>query len=85
MLSKLFVRNIPFATTEEDLSNIFSNAGVVRSVKMPLDQETNRKRGFAFVEMQTAQDAARAIEHMNNSYVGDRQIVVEYAKERNAA
>ncbi len=85
MLNKLFVRNLPFALNETDLSNLFSAVGVVRSVKIPLDHETNRKRGFAFVEMQTAQEAARAIEHLHNSSVEGRQLYVEYAKDRSIA
>jgi RNA recognition motif-containing protein len=85
MSKKLFVRNLPFSLEEADLSTMFSEVGVVAGVKMPLDRETGRKRGFAFVEMSSAQDALRAIERLNSHYVSGREIFVELAQDRRAA
>lgn len=85
MTKTLYVRNFPFSMTEQDIHDLFARTGPVASVKVPVDRETGRVRGFAFVDMQTAQDAARASDHLNGTVVGGRQIVVEPARERFAA
>jgi RNA recognition motif-containing protein len=85
MTKRLFVRNFPFSMSEQALQELFARTGPVLSVKVPVDHETGRVRGFAFIDMQTAQDAARATEHLNGTLVGGRQLVVEAARERNVA
>ena len=62
MNRKLFVGNIPFQTSEDDLQTLFGQAGPVESVRVMRDNATGRARGFAFVEMQTEDGASAAIE-----------------------
>ena len=61
MASKLFVGNLPFTTTENDLQDYFGQVGQVLAVNIMQDRATGRSRGFAFVEMQSQDDAAKAI------------------------
>lgn len=82
MSRKLFVRNLPFSLSEEDLQAMFSTVGAVSSVKMPLDRETGRKRGIAFVEMENVEDAQSAIDKLHDYSVYGRRIGVELAKPR---
>jgi RNA recognition motif-containing protein len=80
----LFVSNFPFTTTEEDLGAIFTNHGLVKSVRIIVDRETGRSRGFAFVEFdqETAVDAA--IDSLNNSDFRGRRLIVSKARGRAA-
>jgi RNA recognition motif-containing protein len=81
--SKLFVGNIPFATTEAELRELFGHSGGrVTSVRVILDHETGRSKGYAFVEMSTSQEADKAIQELNNRSLGGRTIVVAEAKPR---
>jgi cold-inducible RNA-binding protein len=82
MTTKLFVGNIPFKLTEEDLERLFSESGKVVSVSMPLDRDTGRKRGFAFVEMGSEAEAEKAVEQLNGSNVDGRDLVVNPSKPR---
>jgi RNA recognition motif-containing protein len=82
MNTKLFVGNLPFALDEAGLRDIFSPSGAVVSVAIPIDRETGRKRGFAFVEMENSSDAEEAVKRLNGSTVGGRQIVVNPANPR---
>lgn len=82
MNTKLFVGNLPFALDEAGLRDIFSPSGNVVSVAIPIDRETGRKRGFAFVEMESPTDAEEAVKRLNGSNVGGRQIVVNPANPR---
>lgn len=77
---KLFVGSLPFETSEEDLKNLFSPHGAVTSTKIITDRETGRSRGFGFVEMPNDTEAKVAIEKMNGSSVGGRQIAVNEAR-----
>ena len=76
---KLYVGNIPFSTTEDELRAAFERHGNVDSVNVITDRETGRSRGFAFVEMSAADDAVRALD---GSDLGGRNLKVNEAKER---
>ena len=70
-MAKIYVGNLPFTTTDEELRTLFSQHGTVESVSLPTDRETGRPRGFAFVEMSQA-DASRAIQSLNGKDLGGR-------------
>jgi RNA recognition motif-containing protein len=79
MTKKLYVGNLPFQTSEDDLSDMFSQAGNVESVRIITDRDTGRSRGFGFVEM--ADDAAeKAIEQLNGTELGGRALTVNEAR-----
>lgn len=80
MPTKLFVGGIPFRTTEEELRQFFSPAGEVVSVFIPMDRETQRPRGFAFVEMVDDAAADKAISMFNDADMGGRKIAVNKAR-----
>jgi RNA recognition motif-containing protein len=81
--TKLFVGNIPFATTEADLRELFGRSGGhVTSVRVIMDHETGRSKGYAFVEMSNAQEADKAIQELNSHSIGGRTIVVAEARPR---
>ena len=80
MSKKLYVGNISFQTTSEDLVQAFSQYGTVTSAQVVTDRETGRSRGFAFVEM--ADGADQAIAAMNGAQVGGRTLTVNEAKPR---
>src|SRR4051812_49879166 len=77
---KLYVGNISFTTTNEDLAEAFGQHGTVTSAQVVTDRETGRSRGFAFVEMADGGDAAIAA--MNGALVGGRTLTVNEAKPR---
>ena len=77
---KLFVGNLPFTTGEAELQELFEQAGAIESVRVMRDQATGRARGFAFVEMQTEDDAQKAITQFNGTDMGGRQLVVNEAR-----
>lgn len=78
---KLYVGNIPFKASEDDLRDLFCQAGEVVSVKLIRDRETGRMRGFGFVEMSTQEAGNKAIEMFNGNEFMQRSIVVNTAKE----
>lgn len=78
---KLFVRNLSWSVTEDELYNLFAEAGDVLSVKIPTRREDGKPRGFAFVEMNTAEEAQRAIRQFNGTLLSDRDLVVDYQEE----
>jgi RNA recognition motif-containing protein len=80
MATKLYVGNLSFKTTGEDLRTYFSQAGTVESASVIEDRETGRSRGFGFVEMATAEDAAAAIEQFNGKELDGRSLTVNEAK-----
>ena len=80
MSRKLYVGNLPFSATDEDLTTLFASVGVVDSVNLMRDQETGRARGFGFVEMATDEDAQNAITKLNDRDFGGRQLVVNEAR-----
>jgi RNA recognition motif-containing protein len=81
--TRLFVGNIPYATTEQDLRELFERSGSkVSSVRVITDFDTGRSKGYAFVEMTTTEDAEKAIRELNNFNLNGRQIVVNEARPR---
>lgn len=82
MEKRLYVGNVPFDTTEDDLHKMFSAHGQVVSAKLITDKATGRSRGFGFVEMNTEEEAKAAIEKMNKAKVGDRELTVNEARPR---
>jgi len=79
---KLYVGNLPFSSTEEDLRELFGRHGSVESVNVITDRETGRPRGFAFVEMEEASAAQDAISALDGSDLGGRNIKVNEAQDR---
>ncbi len=82
MEKRLYVGNLPFDTSEDDLHQLFSAHGQIVSAKLITDMETGRSRGFGFVEMSTEDEAKAAIEKMNKAKVGDRELTVNEALPR---
>ena len=80
MATKLYVGNLSFKTTGESLREYFSQAGTVESASIIEDRETGRSRGFGFVEMATAEEAAAAIEQFNGKELDGRSLTVNEAK-----
>lgn len=80
MPAKLFVGNLSFQATEEDLRELFQQAGTVESVRIVTDQFTGRPRGFGFVEMSTKEEATKAVEMLNGRLFRDRNLVVDEAR-----
>ncbi|HEY0406869.1 MAG TPA: RNA-binding protein [Pyrinomonadaceae bacterium] len=80
MATKLYVGNLSFRTSSDDLREAFSQAGTVESATVLEDRETGRSRGFGFVEMATAEEAAAAIEMFNGKDLGGRNLTVNEAK-----
>ena len=84
MGNRLYVGNLSYATTETDLRDLFGQAGTVADVKVMLDRETGRPRGFAFVEMSSETEAQAAIAQCNGRDLGGRTLKVDPAQERGA-
>src|SRR5919197_1169692 len=82
MSRKLFVGNLPYSVTSERLSEAFSQFGTVTSSKVIVDRETGRSRGFAFLEMETDDQGATAMQAMNGALLDGRSIAVREAVER---
>ena len=78
--SKLYVGNMAFATTESDLRDAFGQFGTVSDVYVAMDKFTGRARGFAFVTMSTPEEAKLAIEKMNGTNLGGRDLTVNEAR-----
>jgi RNA recognition motif-containing protein len=82
MSARLFVGNIPYNTTENDLQSHFSQAGNVVSVSILQDRATGRSRGFGFVEMSSQEGATKAIESLHKKEFQGRTLTVDSAKPR---
>src|SRR5438270_7544984 len=82
MPSKVFVGNLDFNTTRDEVQSLFAQVGNVRDVFLPNDRETGRPRGFAFVEYENDGDAAKAIEKFNGFELGGRALRVNAAEDR---
>jgi len=80
--SKLFVGNLAFATTENDLQDAFAAFGTVMEVNLMMDRMTGKSRGFAFVTMSSADEAQRAIEGLHGKNLGGRDLTVNVARPR---
>ena len=82
MSKKLYVGNLPFNTTEDELRAVFEQHGGVSSVNVITDRDTGRSRGFAFVEMDDASAAEAAMRALDGSDMGGRSLRVNEAQER---
>ncbi len=82
MSAKLYVGNLTFQTSSEDLRDLFSQAGTVESANVVEDRETGRSRGFGFVEMSSKEEANAAIDQLNGKEVDGRSLTVNEAKPR---
>jgi cold-inducible RNA-binding protein len=82
MSMKLYVGNLSFQTSGEDLQQLFAQAGTVESVSIIEDRETGRSRGFGFVEMSSNEEGAAAIAQFNGKEVNGRSLTVNEAKPR---
>jgi len=78
----MYVSNLSFHTTDEDLRKLFTQYGTVSSAKVITDRETGRSRGFGFVEMESSQEANEAMKNLNNKEIEGRPISVTVARER---
>jgi RNA recognition motif-containing protein len=81
MSSNLYVGNLPFEVTESELRSLFERAGTVESIRIVTDRYTGRPRGFAFVEMVTEAEAAKAIQLLNGHPMKGRNLVVNEARQ----
>ena len=84
MARKLYVGNLPYDTSDQDLQTLFAGAGTVESVNLMRDMATGRARGFAFVEMATDEEAQTAIDTLNNHDLGGRNLTVNEARPKTA-
>lgn len=82
MESKLYVGNLSYTTTEEDLRTLFFQAGTVSSVALIKDRDSGQSKGFAFVEMSNQTEAQKAISMFNGYNMGDRELKVSMARPR---
>ena len=82
MESKLYVGNLSYNATEEELRDLFSQAGEVKSIALIKDRETGRSKGFAFVEMETSEAAQNAIDQFHGSQFQTRTLTVNIARPR---
>ena len=78
----IYCANSPYKSRDEDLASLFSEYGEVVEAKIILDRETNRSRGFGFVEMSSDEDAKKAIDGLNGKEIEGRGLVVNEARPR---
>lgn len=77
---KLYVGSLPYSTTEDELREMFSQFGAISSVRIIADKFTGQSKGFGFVEMESDEDAQKAIEGINGAQLGGRTLVVNTAR-----
>lgn len=82
MTSKLYVGNLPFATTAQEIQDLFAPTGAVSAVDLIFDKFTGRSRGFAFVNMASPEDAQRVIEQFHGYDMGGRNLTINEARAR---
>lgn len=82
MAKKLYVGNLAFQTTSQDLQELFAQAGTVESASVIEDRDTGQSKGFAFVEMSTEEEAAAAIDQFNGKELAGRMLKVNEARPR---
>ena len=82
METKLYVGNIEYSATEDDLRGLFTRAGKVQSIRVIKDRDTGRPKGFAFLEMSTQAEAEKAISLLNGFSFHDRPLTVNLARPR---
>lgn len=78
MQNGLFIRNLSWSVTEDDLGRLFESAGTVDSVRIPTDKFTGKPRGYAFITMQTEEMARQAIEQLNGYSLDGRDLAVQF-------
>ncbi len=84
MKAKLFVRNLSWSVTEDDLYALFSEVGTVSSVRIPTRREDGKPRGFAFVEMATPENGDKAVRELNGTLFHNRDLVVAFQEDNRA-
>jgi len=82
MATKLFIGSLAWATNDDSLKDFFSQAGTVVSANVIVDRDTNRSKGFGFVEMSSDEEAKKAVEELNGKDLDGRAIVVNEARPR---
>ena len=82
METKLYVGNLAYSTTEEDLQELFAQAGTVKSVALIKDRDTGRSKGFGFVEMENQAETEKAISMFHGSMLNERALTVNIARPR---
>jgi RNA recognition motif-containing protein len=82
METRLYVGNLSYTTTEDDLRTLFAQAGTVKSVTLIKDRDTGRSKGFAFVEMDTQAEAQEAINQFHGAQLQERALTVNMARPR---
>ena len=82
MSAKLYVGNLPFSTTDQELQEVFTAHGTVISATVIMDRFSGRSRGFGFVEMSSPEEAQQAISALHESELGGRPLIVNIAKPR---
>ena len=82
MSKKIYVGGLPYSVTDDELEKLFSAHGAVESAKVIMDKYTNRSRGFGFVEMSSDEEAQTAIDTLNGSELGGRNLTVNVARPR---
>ncbi len=80
MSKKLYVGNLSFSATDQTLADAFSQCGTVETAKVIMDRDSGRSKGFAFVEMSSAEEAAESISRLNGTQLDGRAINVSEAK-----
>lgn len=83
MATNLFIGSLAYSVTDDELKQAFAKVGTVVSAKVIMDRETNRSRGFGFVEMSTDAEAKAAIDQLNNTELAGRAIIVSEARPKN--
>ena len=80
MNKRLFVAGLPFSTTQDELKTLFADAGNVTSASVIMDRMTGQSKGFGFVEMETVEEAEKAISTLNETDFGGRKLIVAEAR-----
>lgn len=80
MSAKLFVGSLPYSTTDEELREMFAGVGTVESAKVIFDRDTQRSKGFGFVELSSEEEAQAAIKQFDGTEMNGRRIVVNIAR-----
>jgi RNA recognition motif-containing protein len=83
MNNKIYVGNLAYSINEQNLEDLFKEYGTVEEVKLIVDRDTNRSKGFAFVTMSTEEEAGKAISELKDAELENRAIKISYAKPQN--
>lgn len=80
MAKKLYIGNLPYETTEDQLKELFAKSGAVESANIITDKFSGRSKGFGFIEMSSDEEAQKAVKTLNGHQLGERTIVVNEAR-----